>query len=270
MKTNIRELFVRAAANPSWALDGEALLRRGRHLRYQRRIIGALSSLAVVGAAVWTVSVFSLDTGRDSAPKVAPAGQGIPLTGPEGYKISVSSVSLEREGKARVEFSIGWSGNAYPGVVSCTVAVSGQDGKPIGDKTIPTLSRTTPENGTMDTGVIVDDVPSAADVECGERLDDPDGFHEMTNIEVERPNPESDELLVYFDSRWNGDSETPGVSDCNVTVYASKGTSLLEHEFTYSGGLSMTAIPLSLTLPSEVTATPASAKVGCSPLGIPD
>lgn len=268
MRNNIKEVIEKAAARPSQPLDSGAILRRGRNLRYQRRIIAVVSSLAVVGVAIFAVTTILPGFGRESSPRVAAASEGSSPSNPElGYEVANRSVSLGRQGKARVEFLVSWDGNAFPGVVSCSVTVRNEDGKPIGEKTISTLSTTTPENAAIRTGVAVDGLPSLADVECGERLDDPDGTYEMTNVRVERPSPESDELLVFLDSRWTGSTDTPGVSDCSVSVYASDESLLLEDQLTYSAGRFTEDVPLSLTLPSDVARTPTSAQVVCSPLG---
>lgn len=267
MSEELRNLISDSGAKPSRPLNMQGVLRRGRMIRWQRRLMTA-SVAMVMGVAAWgAVSQFRRE-GTQEHGGLAPAGEGAVSTNSQAaYSISNVKVTSQDADSALVEFTLAWETQEFPGIRSCTATVYDSTGRSVGDETLGQVYKMSPDPGTMSVEVPVNGTPASASVGCAERVDDPNGRYDTSGIVVERPSAASQELLVTFDTKWTGASAVPGIAVCEVTVYDNSGAELLRKEATFSTEAeSVEDVPLSLSLPADSAARPASANVVCSPL----
>lgn len=258
MSRELRELIGHAGAQPSRPLNTGILLRRGRRLRWRRRLIVTCTTAAV--------SVAAFAVGLQVVGREAPSNRTAPAAGERAdYSIARIQVGPQNGQDVRVAFSLEWTNNEFPGIRNCTITVYDRRGEVVGKRVLERVYKMSPGAGTLGKEVAVPGTASSADVSCGERLDDPNGRYEITNIAVKRSRIDSEELLVSFDSKWTGATDVTGIATCKLTVYDG-GTVVLQEDTTYSSeGQSASSVQIPLMLPSGYSGTPTSADVSCSP-----
>lgn len=248
-----------AAALPLRPLDADRLARRVRQLRRRRRMmrgLGALGLTSAVALSGWAI----VATGDRDGRRVTPASTV------SRYVISDVSVSAQRSDLADVAFSVRWSGQSFPGIYDCTVTVYDSAGRVAGTQVVRQMRQVRPGPGTLSVDVDVDAPPATADVDCGARLDDPNGRYLVHDVTVSGDGGPGSEVVVKFDREWTGNTDVPGVALCDVTVYSSDGDVLLSDQTVYwSESPARRSVPLSRTLGTDATGTPASADVRCTP-----
>lgn len=263
MLTELRDLIAQSAAVTSRPLDTRAVMRRGRRLRWRRRLIVASISAAVGAAVLITVPGLSIDRGATG--RTAPAAGATASHRPD-YSISGVELTSREAGSAEVAFSLAWETNEFPGIRNCTITAYDSAGNVVGVETLKRVYKMTPGVGTLKKDVAVSRTPSDADVTCGNRLDDPTGRYQISDVRFNRPTQESHELLLSFDSSWIGVSDVPGIATCEVTIHEG-GKVVLEDQMSFSTeAKSATNTELSLTLPADFRGAPSSVDINCSPL----
>lgn len=260
MSSDLRKLVATAAAKPHRGVDVDAVLSRGRQLG-RRRAGALLAGSAVMGILAWFVAWQVFAAGN------TPGGDDVASSAPDGsarYVVGKAEiVDSASGGEARVSFSLAWSGDRFPGIRDCAVTLRDQSGAVVGERALHRVYMMRPGPATLTKKISASGRPSSADVACGERLDDPDGRYVASDVAVTQV-PGSSEILVEFDSAWNGEGVVPGIASCQVVVLAD-GSVITDEEITFSTEASVaegTQIPL-VADPSGPT--PTDATVDCSP-----
>lgn len=271
MLSDLRQVMIRSVARPSATLDTAAVMRRGRVLRRRRKVMAA-SVAGMVGVAVWALAA-QLPAERVAGNRTDPVAPGLGSGEPassarNGYSFSSVDVGEgSTKGKAKITFSVAWLTEEFPGFRRCTFTAFDSSGHIVGQDASK-LASTNPEAGAVRREIAVDAAPASADIECGARLDDPDGSYEISNVRVEEPEVDGyRELLVYFDARWTGAGEVHGVSECSFIVYDGAGEMLLEEIGSFSTEHDLARdIPYPLAVPPDFgERNPTSASVECRP-----
>ncbi|MGH2749267.1 MAG: hypothetical protein ACRDK3_00055 [Actinomycetota bacterium] len=180
---------------------------------------------------------------------------------------SVDPVSGEtRQGIAEVAFTYGWASNAFPGWHRCTFVVRDQDGSAVGEKSHE-FAGLNPGDRSETTVDIVGD-PARADISCStDRLDDPSGRYEFSNVRVTSSAfqvSEGQEYDVRFDVQWIGASALPAPSECEVALYGSDGNVLFRVQSVVGGaGRLKENGRLRVIPPPSVDEEPTDARIAC-------
>lgn len=133
------------------------------------------------------------------------------------------------------------------------------------------------------------DFPNSAEIFCEpERLDDPDGYYEVSNVRLiqvddlitrgrsQKGGPVDDQawtdggLRLQFRSEWVGDLES-GVNMCVARVIGTRGGVLFDYEFSFSTARRVEeGARVRISPPKDVTGEATSADITCVPYRTPD
>lgn len=252
MPDDLRRLMQYAARKERPSIDVNRLQRRGQMRRWLRRSLSGASVL-LLGLASWAVAGQLTD---DSSTDVAGGGGS-------GYAISDVHIAGVNGDVADVRFSIGWAGDRFPGFRPCTVTVFNSDGNTVGEKSLKKVSNEKPAPDSLSADVPVTGSAHSAEVRCHERLDDPNGQYQISDITVERPSQDSSEILMAFRYRWVG-SGMPGLAECHIEVL-DDGQVVVEDDTTFRSEAEEGATERSMTAPADYEGQPSEATVECVP-----
>lgn len=170
---------------------------------------------------------------------------------------------------ALVSYSVGWSSETFPGLVSCTWRVYSPGGSLVGETT-GTLRSRSPWTDQVSHRVSVSGTPESADITCKPgRLDDPAGRFSFEGVRISQVTDrvtgslDPRKLKLTIDAQWIGVGK-PSSQQCTAFVYDRSGTELFRSEF----GLTVTrpivtGLDLPVYAPTNVRQLPASAKLQC-------
>jgi hypothetical protein len=149
----------------------------------------------------------------------------------------------------------------YPGWRTCTFKMFDRSGKLVAEDE----SRLIAERSGWTEGALqvsVEDLPESLDVECGERTDDPTGYHEVEVASLEDLGAGT--ALVSWTAHWLGDRRD-GASDCTIEFLNDEGAILFQHEFTIWGAGDQGTDDMPVEVPQHLDEAPASARASCVP-----
>ena len=253
MSDDLRKLIKDSAAEGAPSVNVNRLMERGRKRRWVRRSMAG-ASILLLALASWAVAG-QLSNGSTGVTNVASGGAG--------YAISDVRIEDVHGDEADVSFAIAWRGDQFPGFRPCTVTVFDAEGTTIGEKTMNRVVSEEPEPNSLRIDVPVNGAPASAEVRCHERLDDPNGQYEISDVRVERPSLESSELLLYFDYRWVG-SGMPGLAECHITI-SDDDQVVVEDDTTFRSESESGEMERSMFAPGDYKGEPSEATVECRP-----
>lgn len=137
-----------------------------------------------------------------------------------------------RPGHVRINYKVGWEGQVYAGTRRCNWSVRDSSGSTIGEsgEYVFASMQALPLHSSH-TDVKISGKPASASVECStERLDDPSGHYEFTNLRVRPTSHPTSDVDVVFDYIWVG-SAGPSPQWCTARAYGRSGRLLGEQSY---------------------------------------
>lgn len=123
----------------------------------------------------------------------------------------------------------------FPGTKTCTWEVLDAGGSVIGSATNEFTAQG-PSEGMIKDTLVINGEPARIAIDCGgDRLDDPSGHFEFSDVQPIRHDAqrELNRISVQFTFRWVGGAQ-PSPQSCDIAVYAEDGSLILEGERGFS------------------------------------